>query len=105
MRVELNQHVIAHGRMFNELDDENARNVCVIGTAVRDALFGSPEKVGREIIPIGEFVNINNQRFKIIGMFEHYESEQDKKLRADCRPRKPVETKSAGPSGAAATGA
>src|SRR5215217_5472212 len=79
--VELNQHVVAYGRMFNELDDEYARNVCVIGTAIRDALFGSPEQVGRDIIPVGEFININNQRFKIIGMFEHYESEQDKKLR------------------------
>jgi putative ABC transport system permease protein len=79
--VELNQHTLAHGRMFNEVDDEYARNVCVIGTAIRDALFGSPEQVGREIIPVGEFVNINDQRFKIIGMFEHYESEQDKKLR------------------------
>ncbi len=93
--VELNQHVVAHGRMFNELDDENARNVCVIGTAVRDALFGAPEKVGREIIPVGDFVNINNQRFKIIGMFDRYESEQDKKLR-EMEAAKPVETK-AGP--------
>ena len=91
--IELNQHVIAHGRMFNELDDENARNVCVIGTAVRDALFGAPEKVGREVIPIGEFVNINSQRFKIIGMFEHYESEQDKKLR-EVQATQPVETRS-----------
>jgi putative ABC transport system permease protein len=91
--VELNQHVVAHGRMFNELDDEQARNVCVIGTAVRNALFGSPEQIGREIIPIGEFVNINNQRFKIIGMFEHYESEQDKKLR-ELQKDKPVEPKS-----------
>src|SRR4051812_19312337 len=41
--VELNQHVIEYGRMFNEVDDENARNVCVIGTAIRDALFGAPE--------------------------------------------------------------
>ncbi|HET6407374.1 MAG TPA: ABC transporter permease [Chthoniobacteraceae bacterium] len=89
--VELNQHVIAHGRMFNEVDDENARNVCVIGTAIRDALFGSPEQVGREIIPVGEFVNINDQRFKIIGMFEHYESEQDKKLR-EMRMAEPVTT-------------
>jgi putative ABC transport system permease protein len=91
--VELNQHVVAHGRMFNELDDENARNVCVIGTAVRNSLFGSPEQIGREIIPIGEFVNINNQRFKIIGMFEHYESEQDKKLR-ELAKDKPTEPKS-----------
>ena len=93
--VELNQHVVEHGRMFNDLDDENARNVCVIGTAVRDALFGSPEQVGRTVIPIGEFVNINSQRFKIIGMFEHYESEQDKKLRA-LESEKPTE-KTAGP--------
>lgn len=90
--VELNQHVVAHGRMFNEVDDELARNVCVIGTAVRNALFGSPEQIGREIIPIGEFVNINNQRFKIIGMFEHYESEQDKKVR-ELEKNKPPEAK------------
>ncbi len=91
--VELNLHVVEYGRMFNELDDENARNVCVIGTAVRDALFGAPEQVGREIIPVGDFININSQRFKIIGMFEHYESEQDKKLRA-LASEKPLENKS-----------
>ena len=90
--VDLNQHVLEHGRMFNELDDENARNVCVIGTATRDALFGSPQEVGREIIPVGEFINIGNQRFRIIGMFEHYESEQDKKLR-ELEASKPAEAK------------
>ncbi len=90
--VELNQHVIEFGRMFNELDEENARNVCVVGTAVRDALFGAPEQVGRVINPVGEFVNIGSQRFKIIGMFEHYESEQDKKLRL-LQGDKPAETK------------
>lgn len=79
--LDIWQFVVAHGRMINDVDEREARSVCVIGTAVRDALFGSPEEVGREINPVGEFVNINNQRFKIIGMFEHYESEQDKKLR------------------------
>ncbi len=90
--VELNQHVVAHGRMFNEIDDESARNVCVIGTAVRDTLFGSPELIGREIIPIGEFININNQRFKVIGMFQHYEAEQDRKAR-ELQKDKPAEVK------------
>ncbi len=80
--VEMNEHVIEHGRMFNEVDDENARNVCVIGTAARDALFGSPEEVGREIIPIGEQINIRGELFTIIGMFKHYESEQEAKRRA-----------------------
>jgi putative ABC transport system permease protein len=79
--IEMNQHVVEHGRMFNEVDDENAWNVCVIGTGIRDQLFGSPEEVGREIIPIGEHININNQPFRIIGMFQRYESEQDRKLR------------------------
>jgi putative ABC transport system permease protein len=79
--LEMNQHVIEYGRMFNELDDENARNVCVIGTALRDELFGSPEKEGREIIPIGEKISINGEPLTIIGMFQHYESEQERKWR------------------------
>ena len=77
----MSEHVVAHGRMFNELDDEMARSVCVIGTATRDELWGSPEKVGREIIPVGETLYINGLPFTIIGMFEHYESEQDRKAR------------------------
>ncbi|MFO1501537.1 MAG: ABC transporter permease [Verrucomicrobiota bacterium] len=77
--AKLSEHVVEHGRMFNEVDDEMARSVCVIGTDVRDELFGSPEDVGHEIIPIGETVAINNQPFTIIGMFQHYESEQDRK--------------------------
>src|SRR5436190_14579189 len=35
--LEMNQHTVQYGRMFNELDDENARNVCVVGTGIRDA--------------------------------------------------------------------
>jgi putative ABC transport system permease protein len=79
--IEMNQHVVEHGRMFNEVDDENAWNVCVIGTNIRDQLFGSPEEMGREIIPVGEDININNQPFRIIGMFQRYESEQERKFR------------------------
>jgi putative ABC transport system permease protein len=77
----LNEHVIEHGRMLNEMDDEMARSVCVIGTATRDELWGSPEKVGREIDPVGESVFINGVPFTVIGMFRHYESEADRKAR------------------------
>ena len=77
----MNEHVVEHGRMFNEMDDEMARNVCVIGTATRDELWGSPEKAGREIIPVGETIFINHVPFTIIGMFQHYESEQERKAR------------------------
>lgn len=79
--LEMSEHVVAHGRMINEIDDETARNVCVIGTAARDELWGSPEQVGREIIPIGETVFINGVPFTIVGMFQHYESEQERKTR------------------------
>src|SRR4051812_16895412 len=76
--LELGEHVIEHGRMFNEVDDEMARNVCVIGTATRDQLWGAPEKIGHEIIPLGETIFINHVPFVIIGMFQHYESEQER---------------------------
>jgi putative ABC transport system permease protein len=79
--LEMNQHEIAHGRMFNEIDNAEARSVCVIGTAIRDTLFGAPAEVGREIIPVGEQILINEQPMTIIGMFKHYESEQDRKVR------------------------
>ena len=97
--LEMNQHVLAHGRMFNEIDDEMARNVCVIGTSVRDELFGDPEETGQEIIPIGEKININSQLFTIIGMFQHYESEQEKKKRELAKLKPPAPGKvSAGPA-------
>lgn len=79
--LEMNQHVVQYGRMFNEIDDSQARNVCLIGVAARDELFGSPDETGREIIPIGEQVNIKGHIFTIIGMFQRYQSEQDAKRR------------------------
>jgi putative ABC transport system permease protein len=79
--LEMNIHKVAHGRFFNDLDDEQAKAVVVIGTGLRDELFGDPATVGREIIPIGEVVNLNGQPFTIVGMFEHYESESEKKIR------------------------
>ncbi len=67
--------------MFNEIDDEQARPVCVIGTATRDELFGSPEQMGYDYNPVGEQINIKDQPFTIIGMFQRCESEQDRKAR------------------------
>src|SRR5688572_22684675 len=79
--LDLNEHTIEHGRMFNEVDDDSARNVCVIGTNIRDQLFGSEEEVGREIIPLGETINIAGEPFIVVGMFQTYESEAEKKRR------------------------
>jgi putative ABC transport system permease protein len=79
--LEMNDHHIQYGRMFNELDDESARPVCVIGTGIRDDLFGSPEDLGFALNPVGQQINIQDQVFTIIGMFQHYESEQERRQR------------------------
>jgi len=79
--LEMNLHKMGQGRFFNDLDDEQAKPVIVIGTGIRDELFGDPETMGREINPVGEVVNLNGQPFTIVGMFEHYESEAEKKIR------------------------
>ncbi|MGD0261525.1 MAG: ABC transporter permease [Verrucomicrobiota bacterium] len=83
--LEVYLHTVEHGRFFTDLDEENANPVCVIGTGIRDELFGSPEQTGREIIPVGEVINLSGQPFTIVGMFTHYESEQDKKEREQAK--------------------
>ncbi len=93
--LDMNLHVLEHGRFFNALDEENASSVCVIGTGIRDELFGAPEQIGHPIVPVGEVININHQPFTIVGMFQHYESEQDKKMRE--LARKQTEAQKAGP--------
>jgi len=89
--LDMNLHTLEHGRFFSDADEDNARPVCVIGTGIRDALFGSPEETGRTIVPIGENINIQGQPFTIIGMFAHYESEQERRERllAKSRPGEP----------------
>ena len=95
--MEMNLHTLQHGRFFTDIDEENANAVCVIGTGIRDELFGSPEKTGYETIPLGEIIYINAQPFTIVGMFEHYEGEQDKKER-EAAKKKSAEGPQAGPA-------
>ena len=94
--IDMNLHTLEHGRFFTELDEEHANPVCVIGTGIRDELFGSPEEVGHDIVPIGDIINLNGQPFTIVGMFERYEGEQEKKLR-ELAKSKPAE-KQVGPA-------
>ncbi len=79
--LEMNLYEVEHGRFFTDLDQEKSSSVCVIGTGIRDELFGAPDEVGKEIIPIGETIRIKGQPFTIVGMFKHYESEQARKLK------------------------
>jgi ABC-type antimicrobial peptide transport system permease subunit len=94
--LDIYLHTVEYGRFFTQLDEENANPVCVIGTGIRDELFGSPELTGKEIIPIGETIILNGQPFTIVGMFTHYESEQDKKTREEAK--KHPQEEQAGPA-------
>ena len=51
------------GRFLNEFDVTYKKNVCVIGTDVRDALFGSAN-------PLNQVINIGRTRFRVIGVME-----------------------------------
>ncbi|MCX6870366.1 MAG: ABC transporter permease [Verrucomicrobia bacterium] len=82
-KVKIMEHEVEHGRMFNDIDASEARPVCVIGTGIRDELFGRLEEAGSEVIPLGRIMTINGQPFTIIGMFKHYEGEQDRKQRLE----------------------
>ncbi len=81
VQLEMMEHKLAHGRMFNADDEQAARSVCVIGTGIRDELFGRPDQTGTEVIPIGQTLTVNGVPMTIIGMFEHYESDQERRTR------------------------
>ena len=68
--LDMNLHTLEYGRFFNEIDEENANPVCVIGTGLRDDLFGSTEQTGKEIIPIGELINLNGQPVSVPHKFQ-----------------------------------
>jgi putative ABC transport system permease protein len=97
VQLQMMEHTVEHGRMFTEDDDGEARNVCVIGTGIRDELFGKPEDTGNPVIPVGRTMSINGVPFTIIGMFEHYESEMDRKARI-IREAEAAARRAAGPS-------
>jgi putative ABC transport system permease protein len=94
--LDMNLHTLQYGRFFTALDEELANPVIVIGTGIRDELFGSPEETGKTIVPIGEVIQVNDQSFTIVGMFEHYEGEQDRKMREEMARRAKEETKAGG---------
>ncbi|EDY17056.1 protein of unknown function DUF214 [Chthoniobacter flavus Ellin428] len=75
--VEINKHNVAVGRNLCDLDLEEAKRVCVIGKVIVDRLW--PEFPNYN--PIGETILLNNRPFTVVGVFEFYEREQDKRRR------------------------
>jgi putative ABC transport system permease protein len=52
------------GRFITDFDNKSASRVAVIGTTVRDILFGDEPCIGKTI-------TINNKKFTVIGVMEH----------------------------------
>jgi len=48
----MNLMEVEHGRFFTDIENHEARNVCVIGAGIRNELWGRPEETGHEVIPI-----------------------------------------------------
>ena len=57
------------GRSFKKGDVESGSSVAILGTTVRDALFGDTN-------PIGEEIDIHGERFKVKGVFSTNDDEQ-----------------------------
>lgn len=53
---------LVRGRFINQLDMNERRKVAVIGTNVRDILFGAEE-------PLGRFIQIKGVHFQVVGVF------------------------------------
>jgi putative ABC transport system permease protein len=80
--VVVNRHIVEHGRNLCQLDLDEAQRVCVVGTKVIEELW--PERPQSR--PIGETILVNQRPFKIVGILEHYESDDAKRARAEGRP-------------------
>ena len=54
---------IAQGRFFSKNEDRSGSRVTVIGNEIKEAFFG-------EMDPIGEYIKIDNIKFRVIGVLE-----------------------------------
>ncbi len=61
---------VVEGRFISDLDIERAAPVVVLGSQVRDRLYG------RNVSPVGQTIRIANRQFTVIGVLEHYELDQ-----------------------------
>ncbi|NDW19042.1 ABC transporter permease [Dysgonomonas sp. 216] len=55
------QHILA-GRLFNTIDIENYRKVCIIGKEVYETLFQPEED------PLGKYIRVNGIYFQVVGV-------------------------------------
>src|SRR6187551_2919571 len=68
----LEKTIISQGRYLNDLDIEQRRKVCVIGSKVASFLFGRK-------LALGEYLNIRGLSYKVVGVFEDVGGEAELK--------------------------
>jgi putative ABC transport system permease protein len=66
----LEKTLMTRGRYLDANDQAEKRKVCVIGSKVREILFGNRD-------PIGEYVNIRGLAYKVVGEFEDVGGENE----------------------------
>jgi len=79
--VAVNAHTVEYGRNICQLDLDEAKHVCVIGTKVVSELW--PENP--DCKPLGQTILVNSRPFVVVGIFEYYESDDAKRARAEGR--------------------
>lgn len=75
--VPINKHNVAVGRNISQIDLDQSRHVCVLGRFAVDKLW--PDRP--DYNAVGETVLINQRPFTVVGIFELYEREEDKRRR------------------------
>ena len=62
--TKVEEWTTSEGRFISEFDINQSNDVIVIGTQVREELFGNKN-------PIGEFITVHNRRLQVIGIMEY----------------------------------
>jgi putative ABC transport system permease protein len=75
--MPINKHVVEVGRDLSWLDVESAQRVAVVGRSVVEKLW--PDRPNYNAV--GETITINQRPFRIVGIFQFYEREEDKRRR------------------------
>jgi len=83
--VIVQNHKIAAGRAICQLDLDEASKVCVIGSRIVQELWPKDPNVQ----PVGQTILVNSRPFTVVGVLEHYESEDAKRARKEGRPIPP----------------
>jgi putative ABC transport system permease protein len=66
----LEKTVLTRGRFLDDDDQHEKRKMCVIGSKVREILFGNRD-------PIGQYINIRGLAYKVVGEFEDVGGENE----------------------------